>query len=112
MFYISISNGLMKDGHRKRIGEAVWEFMWLIDKVTKIDDEGYGYVLGGTPIKLADIASDHGVHRDTVSANLQKLEDQGYIKKTVAPYGLVIRVVKAKKRFGGNAEPASGKHRT
>ena len=104
MFYITISNGLLKDGHRKRMGEAVWEFMWLIDRVTSIDDQGYGKVLGGKPIKLDEIAEDLEVHRDTVSSNLIKLEEHGYIEKTRTPYGLSIRVVKAKKRFGGNAE--------
>jgi hypothetical protein len=50
MFYITVSNGLLKDDHRKRIGSAVWEFMWLIDKITRIDEDGKGWVLGGKPI--------------------------------------------------------------
>jgi len=109
MFYITISNGLLKDGHRKRMGEAVWEFMWLIDRITVIDEQGYGKVLGGKPIKLDEIANDLEVHRDTVSSNLIKLEEHGYIEKTRTPYGLSIRVVKAKKRFGGNAESNKAK---
>lgn len=99
MFYITISNGLMKDGHRKRMGEAVWEFMWLIDKVTKIDDEGRGHVLGGRPILLNEIANDHGVDHETVSRNLIKLESQGYIIKRRTPRGIVIFIEKAKKGF-------------
>lgn len=105
MFYIGISNGLLKDGHRKRMGAAVWEFMWLIDKVTKIDDKGMGKVLGGKPIKLDEISDQLGVHRDTVSDNLSALEREGYITKKNAPYGLIIGVNKAKKRFGKNSEP-------
>jgi DNA-binding transcriptional ArsR family regulator len=111
MFYITISNGLLKDGHRKRMGEAVLEFMWLIDRVTKVDDDGYGWILGGKPIKLEELATDLGVHRDTVSANLTRLEENGYIEKTRTPYGLSIKVVKAKKRFGANTESASEKRR-
>jgi DNA-binding Lrp family transcriptional regulator len=88
------------------MGAAVWEFMWLIDKVTRIDINGVGYVLGGKPIKLEDIADDMKVHRDTVSINLKTLETEGYITRTHAPYGLVIKVINAKKRFGKNTEPA------
>lgn len=104
-FYISVSNGLLKDNHRKRIGTAVWEFMWCLDKITKIDEKGIGYVLGGKPIKLAEIARQMNFHKNTVSQNLAKLEKEGYIHKTLTPYGIVIRVMKAKKRFTGNSEP-------
>lgn len=105
MFYITISNGLIKGDHRKRMGPAVWEFMWLIDKVTRIDEDGLGWVLGGKPINLEDIALDMKVSRETVSRNLILLADEGYIIKITTPYGLSIRVVEAKKRFNKNAEP-------
>lgn len=100
MFYISISNGLLKDGHRARIGSAVWEYMWFIDKVTKVDDKGMGWVLGGKPIKLEEMSKDLETHYMTISSNITKLEKAGYIKKIRTPYGLSIRVVKAKKSFG------------
>lgn len=102
MFYINISNGLIKDGHRKRMGTAVWEYLWCIDKITKIDDKGKGWVLGGKPINLIDIAD--GIGTDAVSANLQKLEEEGYIEKQRTPYGIRIFVCKAKKRFGQKAD--------
>ena len=105
MFYITISNGLLKGDHRKRMGAAVWEFMWLIDKTTRIEKNGDGIVLGGKPIKLEDLAETFCVHRDTVSDNLKTLEEQGYIEKKLAPHGIIIRVKKAKKRFGQNTEP-------
>lgn len=99
MFYISISNGLLKDGHRAKMGSAVWEFMWFIDKVTKVDNKGMGWVLGGKPIKLEDMAKDLETHYMTISSNITKLEKAGYIKKIRTPYGLSIRVVQAKKNF-------------
>lgn len=98
-YYIGVSNGLLRDGHRKRMGEAVWEFMWLIDRVTRIDAEQRGYVLGGKPIQLSEIATGLGVHKATVSRNLSRLQAAGYISITHAPYGLIIVVQKAKKRF-------------
>lgn len=102
MFYISVSNGLLKDGHRQRMGESVWEFMWLLDHMTRIDGNGYGWVLGGKPIKLAELAEDLGVHRSTVSRSLSRLQEEGYVDVIHAPYGLVIRVCKARKVFGQN----------
>lgn len=104
MFYITVSNGLLKDGHRKRMGEAVWEFMWCIDRVTRIDEFGKGWVLGGKPIKLRELAQDMGVHFTTVSRNLAKLKDQGYLELKYAPNGIIILVNKAKKRFSTNAK--------
>lgn len=109
MFYITISNGLLSNGHRKRMGAAVWEFMWCIDKVTRIDEDGTGWVLGGKPIKLSDLAEQMGVSEDTISRNLITLEEEGYIFKTNAPYGIIIKVKQAKKRFGRNVEPTSTK---
>lgn len=105
MFYITISNGLLKDEHRKRMGSAVWEFMWCLDKITRIDQKGIGYVLGGKPIKLEDIADDMNVERNTISENLKKLEEEGYIQRKYAPYGIIIMINKAKKRFNQKAEP-------
>lgn len=100
MFYITISNGLIKGDHRKRMGAAVWEFMWCIDKITRVDEQGFGWVLGSKPINLKDIADDMGVHENSVSANLIKLEEEGYIEKLITPHGIRIKVINAKKKFG------------
>lgn len=96
-FYISVSNGLLKDGHRKKMGSSVWQFMWILDKITKIDDDGIGWVLGGKPIKLEEMSL--GLHKNIVSVNISKLEKSGYIKTRRTPYGMVISVMKAKKIF-------------
>lgn len=104
MFYITISNGLIKGDHRKRMGTAVWEFMWCIDKVTTIDKQGYGLVLGGKPINLIDLATDMSVSEDTVSRNINSLQDEGYLKLKRTPYGIIIAVSKAKKRFRKSSE--------
>lgn len=98
MFYITISNGLLEDFHQKKMGSAVWQFMWCIDKITSINEEGVGKVLGGKPIKLVEF---RGPSERTVSRNLNKLEKAGYLKLIHTPYGISIRVMKAKKKFGG-----------
>lgn len=104
MYYITISNGLLTSEHRKRMGSAVWEFMWLIDKTTRIDQKGAGYVLGGKPIKLSEIAKGLGSDEETISRNLIRLEEEEYISKTRTPYGIVIKVNKAKKRFNKSVD--------
>ncbi len=102
-FYIQVENGLLADGHRKKMGSAVWEFMWLLDSITSINKTGEGLILGGRPLHLAEIAEDMEISENTVSDNLSKLEDEGYISITRAPYGLVVKVAKAKKRFKVNS---------
>ncbi len=110
-FYITVSNGLLTSDHRERIGASIWEFLWLLDKITKVDDVGDGWILGGKPINLSDLAEQMGTAEMTVSRNLHRLEDQGYIKLIRTPYGLSIRVKKAKKRFNKN-DVSNGKKRS
>ena len=104
MFYITISNGLLTPEHWEKMGACVWQYMWCIDKVTKIDDEGMGWVLGGKPINLDDLPFGS---RITNSRNLNELEKKGYLKLIHTPYGISIRVIKAKKRFTKNDKPKS-----
>lgn len=85
------------------MGSSVWQFMWLIDKVTRIDEDGWGWILGGKPINLKDIAI--GVTENTVSRNLHRLQKEGYIQIKHTPYGLILKVKKAKKRFSRSVEP-------
>jgi hypothetical protein len=96
MYYITVSNGLLTPEHKRKIGSAVWEFMWCLDKITRVDAKGMGWVLGGKPVKLHEIGMGHD---NTTSRNLAKLEEEGYLVVTRTPYGLSIKVCKAKKRF-------------
>lgn len=99
-YFIGVKNDLLEPKHRKKIGSAVWEFMWLIDKTTSISEEGIGTVLGGRPIKLDELCKELGVSRSAISENLNKLEKEKYINIIKAPYGLFITVNKSSKVFG------------
>lgn len=101
MYYITVSNGLLTPEHKRRMGSAVWEFMWCLDKVTQIDSKGKGKVLGGKPVKLNEIGMGHD---NTTSRNIQKLVDEEYIETLRTPYGMVIHVLKVKKRFNKNSD--------
>lgn len=76
-----VSRGLLD--HKPRMGAAIWEYLWFLDKVTKDDPDGTGkfngLVLGGAPFKAEVIARDLGEHVKTVLQNVRKLEAEGYI---------------------------------
>lgn len=103
-----ISSGLLDPKHYEDIGPALWEFLWLIDRVTEdvveSDGERWGQVLGGKPIKAEEIAACFGNHPETVKKNLRRLKDKGYIREKRLPRGKAIDVrksIKWLKRFHG-----------
>ncbi|MDD4989110.1 MAG: hypothetical protein PHV42_01655 [Candidatus Pacebacteria bacterium] len=57
--YFTVSKGLLDPKHRQRMGVAVWEFLWCLDRVTKINADGLGLVLGGKPVNLCDFAGSN-----------------------------------------------------
>lgn len=112
MFYITVKNGLLKDGHRKRMSGgsqkdtgSIWLFLWFLDKMTIIDHEkGTGKVLGGKPILFDEVAADLEISRATYKRWLALLRDAGYIDTIRTPKGLSVCVNKAFKVFGQKTE--------
>lgn len=98
-FYIEITNNLLDPKHRKKMGTAVWEFMWCLDKITKIDENQVGWVYGGKPIKLKEIQKEIGITESKISKNINKLKKEGYLNVVRVPHGIIISVNRAKKRF-------------
>ena len=92
-----VSNGLLTAEHRKRLGSALWEFLWFIDRTTCNDKDGCGLVLGGRPITCASIARSLGSSERAVRANCRRLAAHGYIRVQRAPHGLKVWVTKSKK---------------
>jgi hypothetical protein len=85
-YSIPVSNGLF--AHQKRIGAAVWVFLWLIDHTTKeaqaTDGRVEGLVSGGHPVPLSVIARDmEKMSPDAVYEHLAHLAKEGYIRKIV-----------------------------
>ena len=99
-FYIEITNNLLDPKHRKAMKESVWLFMWCLDKMTSITEEGIGKVLGGKPIKYPEIKDDLGISEATYNRWVRRLKEKGYINAKRTPYGLILSVNKAKKRWG------------
>ena len=73
---------LLTPEHRQAISSAIWEYLFLVDKVTNDVVKGgcrFGQVLGGKTIQSEQIAAALGSHVQTVRKNLRSLEDKGYI---------------------------------
>lgn len=87
-------NGILE--HRRRIGGAIWEFLWCVDKITK-EIDGIGWVLGKSPVKAKCIAGDLKLNEKTVRTHLSHLRQLGYITVDRTPYGFVIGVTNSRK---------------
>jgi len=114
-FYFPVHAGLLSPQHKENIGNALWEFLWMISKTTKEmkDDEGetWGIVLGGKPIKMSEIAEEIGSSERTVKRNISRLKDLDYIDSTRAPYGEIYKV-KNSKKFVKNRQAKNGTSQT
>lgn len=82
------------------MGSAIWVFLWLIDKSTKEfkeNGETVGIVLGGQPLKNADIASELGRSVSKIERDISTLKKHGYIITKRTPYGNIFKVRNSKK---------------
>ena len=96
-----VSNGLLE--HKPRIGTAIWEYLWFIDRVTKDEPDGKGkfngLVLGGQPVSAVTIARDLREHVNTAKSNTKALEDEGYIIRRRLPDNRCSYVVTNSKKW-------------
>lgn len=93
-------SGLLEHRHYKKIGSAIWLFLWCISSTTKeVEKDGtvWGIVLGNKPVKTSDLEEEFGVSDRTIRSWIKTLEDHQYIKVTRAPYGLIFTVRNSKK---------------
>ena len=110
-YVIPVSNGILTPEHHKRIGPALWLFLWFIDKCTserRTEDGGLeGLVLGGKALTAEHIAREAGESVRSVRYHVKRLEDHGYIRRLVHP-GLAsgYAVIKSKKFRRTAATPA------
>jgi hypothetical protein len=73
------------------MGQAVWLYMWLVDKMTSFSEEGIGKVLGGKPINYPEVKKELGISQDTYTRWIEKLAAYPYIEVTRTPYGIVFQ---------------------
>lgn len=99
-FGIYVKNNLLEPKHYQTMGEALWLYLWLLDKMTSVNEHGMGKVLSGRPITYEDVNEDLGVSRQVYLRWIKKLRGAGYINTLRTPKGLVFTVNKAEKIFG------------
>jgi hypothetical protein len=100
-FDISIKNELLEKKHFVAMGKAVWLYIFLVDKITSVDEKQVGTVLGGKPLVFEkDIHETFPITRQTYYKWIEQLEKYPYIETKRTPYGISFRVFKAHKVFG------------
>jgi len=90
MVFHVLHNGIIDKKHVKKMGVTIWEFAWLVDRVTQetqVGGERWGKVLGGKPITYKDMGDALGYDERTVTRHIDQLRKEGYIKMTRTPYG-------------------------
>jgi hypothetical protein len=109
---IPLWNGILE--HHNEMGVAIWEFIWCVDKVTEEDEHGIGWCLGKTPIDVSRVARDLRENEKTARANLEHLEQTGYIRRKRTPRGYVIGVHNSRKfdAFRHKNDPESDRKET
>src|SRR5690625_3657640 len=98
--YFRVYSGLLTPEHQKRIGSALWTFLWMIDHITdepESNGERSGIVLYGNPVPYTKIGDDLGIGKSTVKRHCETLEKEEYIQMQITPRGNIYRVSKSKK---------------
>ena len=111
-FGIYVKNDLLEPKHVDKMGAAIWLYLWMLDKMTSVGEDGVGLVLGGKPVKAEEVIDALGISLRTYRRWVITLKEAGYIRIVHAPYGIIFRVMKAKKVFGQKPEKRSAKSGT
>lgn len=105
-FGIYVKNDLLEKKHFDQMGITIWLYLWFLDKMTSISEDGIGLVLGGKPITFSDVEEELGITDSTYSRWIAVLKKYEYINVIRTPHGLRVTVNRAVKKFG-NKPPKS-----
>jgi len=95
-FPLRIWSGLFSKKHWEKMGNAIWLYGMLIDKVTK-EENGKGYVLGGKPISFNEWEKLIPISPRQYNRYMKLLVDEKYIETVSTGNGLRITILKSKK---------------
>lgn len=98
-FGIYVKNNLLEPKHVEQMESSVWLYLWLLDKMTSVNENGVGKVLGNQPITHELVFADLGVQIRTYRRWVDTLRSYGYISTLRTPRGLCITINKAEKIF-------------
>ena len=98
-FRIPVSTGIFE--HYPKIGEAIWLLLFYVDRTTDEipapDGRRIGRVLGGCPMRDAEVAKAFCCSTKTVRRWRHRLASHGYINARRTPFGAVIEIVNSQK---------------
>jgi len=99
-FWIGAKGGLLEKKHVKKMGQAVWLFLYFLRGQTGVNEAGEGIFQYGHPITLDQISSDFGgVPTRTIRKWCHRLRRAGYIR--IEPHsnrGVTVWVAKGKNK--------------
>lgn len=104
---IYVKNDLLDPKHFVAMGGSVWLYLWMLDKITSINEDGVGKVLGGKPLKHSEVDLD--IPKRTYTRYIKTLVEGGYITALRTPYGHVFTVKKAVKIFKNRESGQNGR---
>lgn len=108
-FGIYVKNNLIDPKHIESMGVAVWLYLWFLDKMTSVNEQGVGKVLGGRPINYEkDVYLELGISESTYNRWISKLRDCGYVNTIRTPYGLIPTINKAEKIWRSRTVKSDG----
>jgi hypothetical protein len=90
-----VSSGLLSADHVAKIGDAIWTFLWCVDRTTSDvmrDGERRGRVLGGYLTATSRIAAELGLTEKTVQDQLEQLAGAHYLQLLPEADGYIIEV--------------------
>lgn len=96
-----VSSGIIEVKHVHNIGEAIWVYLWCLDKQTG----RHGRVLGGKPVTYEAIGGQIGIDSRTVQRHIRRLENYAYLGSERTPKGLRFRIL-FQKKFGAGNDPS------
>ena len=98
-FRIPVSTGIFE--HYPKIGEAIWLLLFYVDRTTEEipapDGRCIGRVLGGCPMRDAEVAKAFCCSTKTVRRWRRRLASHCYINARLTPFGTVVEVINSQK---------------
>lgn len=93
-YSLPVSSGIL--AHCKELGDAVWTFLWMLDRTTQIrtcqDGQLEGLVADGKQMKVEQIAKDLDLSPTVVRRHIRVLQKAGLVRKmgSRAPSGFAL----------------------
>ena len=106
-FYVGIRAGLIDEKHYRKMGNAIWLFMWCVHRQTSVH-EGRGIVMRGQAITYELIHAETGYAIETIRTWMKILKKWRYVSTKFCGNGFQIWIEgqkKSKIRVGKSHHP-------